>query len=414
MKKTVILLCVVLVMATPALAMDTSVEAFLNGRCYNRLIEDKEFLDLETMNVASIQRYLEFRGSYLQGFSQNGKSAALIIWEAAKGISPDSQGTWNGIVIDETTGTINPIAILVTLQKEQSLVASSNPSQWALDWAMGYGVGNTNYQGFTTQVGWGAWQLRYNFERSVQDWAATYHVGQSDWLDGYYVTYTNQATASLYRYTPHVFDGNFNFWKIYHDWFYAVGEAKLKADNENVQLINKAVTFAGANFFYIEEKDRSSGLRVEKSNHGLLPGMKADIYGQILTNASGERYIAAQSVVPNGSGVIRTMMLNIRALGGGDWQFDSSSGKGQRGVTFGQGLNNIGLKVKICGRARSIDPVTRTFFVQDGSGLAKVILPPGATLPAENAFVTVTGICSLETVQGARRPALLGIDTASF
>jgi len=35
---------------------------------------------------------------------------------------------------------------------------------------------------------------------------------QSVWL-------TNNATAALYRYTPHVFNGNYNFWKFFQAWF---------------------------------------------------------------------------------------------------------------------------------------------------------------------------------------------------
>lgn len=33
------------------------------------------------------------------------------------------------------------------------------------------------------------------------------------------VTLSNYATAALYRYTPHVFNGNYNFWKFYTLWF---------------------------------------------------------------------------------------------------------------------------------------------------------------------------------------------------
>jgi hypothetical protein len=33
------------------------------------------------------------------------------------------------------------------------------------------------------------------------------------------VTLGNLATAALYRYTPHVFNGNYNFWKFYSLWF---------------------------------------------------------------------------------------------------------------------------------------------------------------------------------------------------
>jgi hypothetical protein len=33
------------------------------------------------------------------------------------------------------------------------------------------------------------------------------------------VTLANKATAALYRYTPHVFNGNYNFWKFFQNWF---------------------------------------------------------------------------------------------------------------------------------------------------------------------------------------------------
>ena len=29
----------------------------------------------------------------------------------------------------------------------------------------------------------------------------------------------DNATAALYRYTPHVFNGNYNFWKFFQEWF---------------------------------------------------------------------------------------------------------------------------------------------------------------------------------------------------
>lgn len=418
MKKLLILcLCLSFVSAIKTSAIDTSVEAFLNGYCFNHLIEDSEFLDRNTMTTESIQKYLEVHGSYLQSFSQNGKSAALIIYEAAYGISPDSQGTLYDITIDETTGTISPLTILVTLQKEQSLIANPNPSQGALDWAMGYGVSNPSYQGFTTQVGWGAWQLRYNFERAIKSWATYYIVGQimmmSDATGNYDVTFTNQATAALYRYTPHVFDGNYNFWKIYHDWFYKVSDAKLKSDSSSIQLISKPVTYSEINVFYIEDGDRSCGLRIDKTNHGLISGMKADIYGNIYTNPNGERYIAAHTVIHNGNESIRTIMMPIRALGGGDWNTDSS-GKGQKGIDGGIGLNNIGIKVTVCGKVSNVNQTLRTFSITDGSGTIKVVMPQGANLPNSNSITAVCGIVSCEISQNLRQCLLLGFDWKTF
>jgi hypothetical protein len=96
---------------------------------------------------------------------------------------------------------------------------------------MGYGCledgsWNPNYKGFAKQVEWGAWQLRYNFHRAEPQRTnlPNYKVGQTMTLSnsGYSsisVTFANRATASLYRYTPHVFNGNYNFWYYFNTWF---------------------------------------------------------------------------------------------------------------------------------------------------------------------------------------------------
>lgn len=419
MKTTMILVLVGLGLGNviPVLAIDNSAEAFMGGGYYNRLIEDSEFVDYNSMNTASIQQFLENRSSYLAIYTQGGKSAAQIIWEAAMGISPDSQGTLNGIVIDQTTGTINPMAILVTLQKEQSLIGKSYYDEHALNWAMGYGAYGS-YLGFTAQIGWGAWQLRYNFERAVKDWAATYHVGQSDWYDSPYgninVTYSNQATASLYRYTPHIFDGNYNFWSFYHDWFYKISEVKLKNDGTAINLFHKPVVYAASDYFYIEEKDRTCGLRVARANHGLSAGMCADVYGAIYTNPYGERYVSAEAVVQNGNAIIGAMFMNNRSVGGGNWEYNPATGSGQRGFPGLTGLNNIGLKITIAGRVSGVNLGTRTFYLQDSLGSVKVNLPPSVAMPANGNFISVTGISSSMVEQNLRIPWVLGVSVTLY
>lgn len=211
----------------PVRAISYTADVYKTGY-YNNLISDEEFLNINSMTVGDIQNYLVRNNSYLQYYQENGRFAAQIIWDAAHGATVDSRGTLNGIVVDQNTGTVNPMVILVTLQKEQSLITRTTRSDSALTWAMGYGclengTRNPNLAGFAKQVDWAAWQLRYNFHRaeSERTWATNYKVGQtmrfSDWTGSYNVTFANRATASLYRYTPHVFNGNFNFWRMYHD-----------------------------------------------------------------------------------------------------------------------------------------------------------------------------------------------------
>ncbi len=197
----------------------------------SHLIDNDEFLAVDAISVSRIQAFLASHGSVLANYSEGGRSAAQIIYDAAHGYGDASnQGgvPLNGILITSATGTVNPAVLLVTLQKEQSLVTRTTAGQNVLNAAMGYacpdsGGCNPNYVGFTKQVENAAWQLRYNYERAQGYGFSDYQVGQSfcfaDWNGTNCGSYGNRATASLYRYTPHVYNGNFNFWNLYQEWF---------------------------------------------------------------------------------------------------------------------------------------------------------------------------------------------------
>lgn len=224
-----------------AFAFDTSSSNYTNGKYYNNLVGDGTFIDVNALSTSQIQSFLNSKGGYLAtasssklGSGANGRSAAKIIYDAAHGHG-EASGTFNGVVINSSTGTINPMALIVTLQKEQSLITRTDYSQNALDKAMGYGCPDSGscsptYKGFTLQVEWAAWQFRYNYEIAGKDvswwnshYSTHYYKGYTrshGWSGTYYiVTYKNQATAALYRYTPHVGFGNYNFWQLMINWF---------------------------------------------------------------------------------------------------------------------------------------------------------------------------------------------------
>lgn len=231
-------------------AIDTSTDTFLSNSSYDSLIADQDFININSMNLNDIQSFLVKNNSYLAQYSEGGRTAAQIIYDAAHGTDPSgaAQGSAHGITLDSSTGTVSPEVILVTLQKEQSLITLTkadhdlDPTAYGnrLQVAMGYGCPDSascdpKYAGFTNQVGWGAWQLRYSYEIATQHkdkswWDATYpyytcyyFVGNScsfsDSSGVYNVTFADGATASLYSYTPHVFYGNYNFWKLFNTWF---------------------------------------------------------------------------------------------------------------------------------------------------------------------------------------------------
>lgn len=193
----------------------------------NNLLSDGTFININDMSTGDIQNFLNQQGGFLKDYSEGGRSAAQIIYDAAHGHG-EASGDWNGISINSSTGTVNPKVLLVTLQKEQSLITMTDRNEDALRAAMGYGCPdsggcNSSYAGFTNQVEWGAWQLRYNYERASGRGFSDYQVGQTtsfnDWNGTHTVHFDNRATASLYRYTPHVYNGNYNFANLFDQWF---------------------------------------------------------------------------------------------------------------------------------------------------------------------------------------------------
>lgn len=157
------------------------------------------------------------------------KSAARIIWEAAQEFR------------------INPQVLIVTLQKEQSLVTDDWPwPHTQFRSAMGYGCPDTalcdsRYYGFYNQVYNAARQFRlyannprgYNHIPNQNNFVR-YNPNAA--CGGSTVFIENQATASLYNYTPYqpnasalanlygtgdgcAAHGNRNFWRTFNDWF---------------------------------------------------------------------------------------------------------------------------------------------------------------------------------------------------
>ncbi len=232
------------IMPLKAIAVDTSAAGFINNQNYNQLVSDADFTATGSMNVGDIQNFLASQGSGLAtigssslGSGANGRGAAQIIYDAAHAADSASSGCAQGICLDTSTGTVSPKVILITLQKEEGLISAGSPSQGALDIAMGYGCPdsggcNPTYQGFTNQVGWASWQLRWNFEMSKAGKSGvapyivggtlsnyTYNVPDQGISGSVTVSLSNNATSSLYRYTPHLFYGNYNFWKMGINWF---------------------------------------------------------------------------------------------------------------------------------------------------------------------------------------------------
>ncbi len=157
----------------------------------NDVLTDKELLDKDALSRASIQLFLEKKGSVLARYTQlwNGslKRASDIIW-----------------LIGQEYG-INPKFLLAKLQHEQGLLDKTTATDKALGWATGYscyaGGCNDKYKGFAQQLdATASTQLIYTQNPS----RFKFKVGVSSvTTDGATVTPENQATANLYIYTPY-------------------------------------------------------------------------------------------------------------------------------------------------------------------------------------------------------------------
>ena len=167
------------------------------------------------------------------GWFSGGLSTAQIIWNVSKEFG------------------INPQVMLVILKKEQgSLFTDSWPLKSQFKYAMGFacpdnGPGNTancssEYAGLYNQLRMAARQLRLYANRPNE---YRYKAGRTNYIQynpdaacgGSWVYIENQATASLYNYTPYqpnqgALDagagtahcgayGNRNFWRFFNEWF---------------------------------------------------------------------------------------------------------------------------------------------------------------------------------------------------
>ncbi|MBI2844849.1 MAG: hypothetical protein HYX78_15760, partial [Armatimonadetes bacterium] len=126
-----------------------------------------------------------------------------------------------------------------------------------------------------------------------------------------------------------------------------VGEAKSKPNGTELAVMAVVVTAGtdqlGGSFFYIEDRSRSSGIKVV-STQTVQEGDVVDIDG-IIETAAGERQITASSVsITSTADVPEPVGLTCRDLGGG------ALNEYTPGITGGIGLNNVGLLVRIWGR----------------------------------------------------------------
>jgi len=239
--------------AAPATRAASPVKTLItDGFRAGKIISDEVFFDSSTMTAASIDSFFRSkvascRTGYvcLKDYRQNTPNRAADQYcNGYQGAGNESAAT---IIykVAQSCG-INPQVFIVMLQKEQSLVTHTWPSDWRFSMALGQGCPDTApcdpaFSGFFYQIYGAGRQMKIYTEGRY----FTYYAPGKTWNIMYNpnsacgrgpVRVENAATAALYYYTPYQPNaaalragygsgdscsayGNRNFHNYFTDWF---------------------------------------------------------------------------------------------------------------------------------------------------------------------------------------------------
>ncbi len=237
----------------------------------SRIIDDSIFLNAASMTAPDIQTFLVARGGAIanKSFAMDCTTAGTQANNAYIALgAPCGQTVLASSIIYYTAQVygVNPRVIIATMQKEQSLITATNPTNRQYVQAMGYGCPTTgscdDSSNFFWQVDNGTWVLRFHYERAKKNMSWWYvnstwtcgteknfykpnlYPGQNvNFYDEDGVMYrthfiANAATSAFYCYTPHAYNnplglygrapygtvgryysGSYNFVYFYELWF---------------------------------------------------------------------------------------------------------------------------------------------------------------------------------------------------
>ena len=158
----------------------------------------------------------------------------------------------------------------------------------------------------------------------------------------------------------------------------SIGSIKGLANGTPVELANKVLYLKRAAFGYIEEADRTRGIRVE----GSIPSSENDLVllvGTVQTTAGGERYILVDQMASDGTGAVGPLGVTNRAL-----------------------LVELmeGLYVRAWGLVKAGSIAGNSFVITDGSDETGIrVVTPAAPGVTEGEFVTVVGAAGCDNAR---------------
>jgi putative cell wall-binding protein len=246
----------VAVAATAAITAPATSAQAITGADWNPgyIISDAQFYDDDAMTETEIQAFLEQRINSVGGCVTSDCMAVYRTNTYTRPADRNICAQYTGAAAESVARIIFKVqqacgisarVLLVTMQKEQSILSAQAPSSWQMKATMGYacpdsGVCDSKYYGVYNQLYMAAWQLK---RYSTPDPWGYYQPGvryiqynPNPDCGGTNVNILNNATAALYNYTPYQPNaaslanlygsggtcgahGNRNFWTYYWAWF---------------------------------------------------------------------------------------------------------------------------------------------------------------------------------------------------
>jgi len=181
----------------------------------------------------------------------------------------------------------------------------------------------------------------------------------------------------------------------------SIGEAKRDLpDGAPAEILAASVTAVFPGAVYVEQQDRVQAVRVA-TDQTLAEGDVVDVYGQMFTDANGERCVAAlpeYPMIPSGTHALQPLHIGARAFVGGSFGL-------QEGIAGEAGLNTIGLLVTVSGPVSGFDAAIPGSWFVIGPEI-KIVVPPEVKIDRDAQYVVATGICTVEKVDGVMKRVL--------
>ncbi len=285
----------------------------------NNLVSDAAFVNYSTMNATQINDFLKSKGSVYYNYvipywayvpfpyrHSSGSAAWSAVW--VKQYNDGTGENLSGITVaariaaEARQHSFNPQAMLALMERESSTVTRSSVSDTCKAWPVFYGFNevmasyNYNYTdakqraiyygGVGQQIAYATNNLRTRHANLLgTNWQAAMSI------DGTTIYPASRATRVMYIYTPHIYNGNYNFWYFMQNWFnggtYVVGSfgpvpnTELKTYGGNYYLVfNNTRYYMGTSSRLV----RSYGYSTTDAETWTLEQRNATDYGTTLSH----------------------------------------------------------------------------------------------------------------------------------